>query len=214
MGASESGELIAGSGFMISTLDSPPGRLLAGQIAQLVYSAEFPIYKRVLHIEDVVKLVRCPFGIYSFATVKTVFDASGQLVAILNTRLLTCGSSILTQLRRDARYLGVPALLRVIARSIWYRTKIYGSLEGDGSWHIEHLAVCPTLQGQGVGRALLKYAEEEAKTASAPTMTLEVLSSNVGAKRLYERQGFVAAPPEPPSRFWRQEASQYMIKEL
>jgi len=56
---------------------------------------------------------------------------------------------------------------------------------------IAGLAVDPALQRQGVGRALLEAAEAEARARGARRLTLRVLARNDGARRLYERAGFV-----------------------
>ena len=51
---------------------------------------------------------------------------------------------------------------------------------------IENLYVLPDEQGRGYGTQLLAFAVE--KCTGAPT--LWILSTNDGAKRLYERNGF------------------------
>jgi ribosomal protein S18 acetylase RimI-like enzyme len=56
---------------------------------------------------------------------------------------------------------------------------------------INGLAVAPTAQGRGVGRALIEAAVEEASRRGATKVQLRVLGENAGARRLYERCGFV-----------------------
>ena len=56
---------------------------------------------------------------------------------------------------------------------------------------IAGLAVDPSRQRQGVGRALLDAAAAEARACGARRLTLRVLSHNEPARRLYERAGFV-----------------------
>ncbi len=53
------------------------------------------------------------------------------------------------------------------------------------------LAVGPGAQGRGAGRALVEAAVAEARSRGAVKLSLRVLGGNVGAKRLYERCGFV-----------------------
>ncbi|MBU6459695.1 MAG: ribosomal protein S18-alanine N-acetyltransferase [Proteobacteria bacterium] len=56
--------------------------------------------------------------------------------------------------------------------------------------HLLNLAVSLTMQGQGVGRMLLDYAVQEARSTGKRLMLLEVRVSNLKAIRLYERAGF------------------------
>lgn len=56
---------------------------------------------------------------------------------------------------------------------------------------INGLAVDPAAQGKGVGRALVDAAVAEAGRRGATKVALRVLSENPGARRLYERCGFV-----------------------
>lgn len=56
---------------------------------------------------------------------------------------------------------------------------------------INELAVAPAAQGRGIGRALLDAAVADAERRGAKKVTLRVLGQNAGARRLYERCGFV-----------------------
>lgn len=56
---------------------------------------------------------------------------------------------------------------------------------------INGLAVDPAAQGNGVGQALIEAAVEEAGRRGATKVSLRVLGENPGARRLYERCGFV-----------------------
>ena len=62
----------------------------------------------------------------------------------------------------------------------------YGDLEPDG--HIDHLYCHPDIVGTGVGSAV--YAEIEAAARKAGMAVLFVEASE-GARRLFERQGFM-----------------------
>jgi len=53
------------------------------------------------------------------------------------------------------------------------------------------LAVDPARQGAGVGRHLVQAAVGECRRRGARKVTLRVLADNAGARRLYERCGFV-----------------------
>lgn len=56
---------------------------------------------------------------------------------------------------------------------------------------ISGLAVDPAHQGAGVGRRLVEAALADARARGARKVSLRVLASNAGARRLYERCGFV-----------------------
>ena len=74
-------------------------------------------------------------------------------------------------------------------------TKIRGYLicsRYDTVWHIMNVAVDPTLQGKGLGSAMLTHLLAEVADYTA-RYTLEVRQSNLPAIRLYERFGFVTA---------------------
>ena len=56
--------------------------------------------------------------------------------------------------------------------------------------HLGNLAVHPARQGEGTGQRLLDYLVGEAKRRGGRIITLEVRESNMGAQRLYLRNGF------------------------
>lgn len=58
------------------------------------------------------------------------------------------------------------------------------------------LHILPAHQGGGIGSAILRWLMAEARDASLPLL-LQVLDSNPGARRLYERLGFSVCSPSP-----------------
>ncbi|WP_152775845.1 GNAT family N-acetyltransferase [Streptomyces spongiae] len=56
---------------------------------------------------------------------------------------------------------------------------------------IQGLVVAETARGDGVGRALLRAVQEEARRQGARRLTLRVLGHNTPARKLYESEGFV-----------------------
>jgi Acetyltransferases len=56
---------------------------------------------------------------------------------------------------------------------------------------IHRLAVHPNWQGKGLGRALLQYAEEEARSKGSTSIRLDVYTGNPGAVGMYRRAGYM-----------------------
>ncbi|WP_266159795.1 GNAT family N-acetyltransferase [Dyella silvatica] len=63
---------------------------------------------------------------------------------------------------------------------------------GYNNCHISDLAVTPTYEGQGVGRALLEHAETWAREHRCQLVTLAVFPGNERARALYEASGYGA----------------------
>ena len=63
-------------------------------------------------------------------------------------------------------------------------------LSGEPSAHLEVLAVAASVEGFGVGSALLREVETIALKNGARSISLHVFSKNKRARALYERQGF------------------------
>jgi GNAT superfamily N-acetyltransferase len=57
-------------------------------------------------------------------------------------------------------------------------------------WLLDLLYVRPAARGRGLGTDLLRAAAAHVRDAGAGTLALEVLESNAGARRLYDRLGF------------------------
>lgn len=73
----------------------------------------------------------------------------------------------------------------------------YGFLHISDELHILNVAVHPDFRGKGVGMSMMTHLKERAASLSARAITLEVRESNLVAKRLYERVGFVLAGTRP-----------------
>ena len=56
--------------------------------------------------------------------------------------------------------------------------------------HLEVILVDETASGNGIGQALLKISETEAKKRGAQSMTLHVWKNNIRARTIYEKNGF------------------------
>jgi GNAT superfamily N-acetyltransferase len=62
--------------------------------------------------------------------------------------------------------------------------------KGDRTWLLDILYVRPEARGKGLGVELLRAAAAFVQEQGAEMLALEVLESNAGARRLYERLGF------------------------
>ncbi|SMB91097.1 GNAT family N-acetyltransferase [Deinococcus hopiensis] len=67
---------------------------------------------------------------------------------------------------------------------------------GEGVFEVSKMAVAPTLRGQGVGRRLLSYALNEARSLGARRLFLGSSTRLPAAVHLYESLGFRHLPPE------------------
>jgi ribosomal protein S18 acetylase RimI-like enzyme len=63
--------------------------------------------------------------------------------------------------------------------------------------NVHDVAVLATHRGQGIAERMLALAEDIARERGACKLTLEVLSGNAGAVRLYQRVGFAAYELDP-----------------
>ena len=77
-------------------------------------------------------------------------------------------------------------------RAVGYAALCFGfSIEYRGrDAFVDELYVAPAARGKGVGRALLRALEAEARAASVRTLHLEVEQRNAGARTLYVDEGF------------------------
>jgi GNAT superfamily N-acetyltransferase len=74
----------------------------------------------------------------------------------------------------------------------------------DGRW-LEHFYLAPSIQGQGIGSAVLRTVLEQADADRAP-VRLNVLRDSA-AQRLYERHGFTVETQDPIDVFMLRQPS-------
>jgi [ribosomal protein S18]-alanine N-acetyltransferase len=68
----------------------------------------------------------------------------------------------------------------------------YVAMLGVDEMHLLNITVHPAHQGQGWGRLMLAHLSKQALAQGAGVLWLEVRQSNLRARQLYERWGFVA----------------------
>ena len=56
--------------------------------------------------------------------------------------------------------------------------------------HLSVIATSDAAEGTGVGRALMDFADEWARSRRLPFITLNVFAANTRARRLYEKSGY------------------------
>lgn len=120
-----------------------------------------------------------------------VARVGGELVGIAGfqsaTGSLTSGITF-AQLRH---HLGLfRALWAALILALYERPSTPGQLLMDG------ISVSPNARGRGVGTALLNHLIDFATHQGYQTIRLDVIDTNPGARRLYERLGFVAIRTE------------------
>lgn len=76
----------------------------------------------------------------------------------------------------------------------------FSTFSGRPLLNIHDLAVSAEYRGQGIGTLLLDAVAERARELGCCRVTLEVDTDNPGAKKLYERSGFVMT-----QEFWKKE---------
>jgi len=75
--------------------------------------------------------------------------------------------------------------------------KPYSELEASGTLYIAGVAVWPDDRGQGVGMHLLEAARARARGLGLRELSLLCFAGNTGARRFYERAGFVVVDWRP-----------------
>ncbi len=73
----------------------------------------------------------------------------------------------------------------------------YSKLEEDNSYYICGVALFEEFRGQGIGTALLELAENHALEKGFTKLSLIVFEENSGAKKLYDRSGYIEVNREP-----------------
>jgi ribosomal protein S18 acetylase RimI-like enzyme len=73
----------------------------------------------------------------------------------------------------------------------------YTLLEEDNSYYISGMAVFADYQGNGIGSRLLKIAESHAIEHGLAKLSLIVFEQNQGAKKLYDKTGYVEIMRHP-----------------
>jgi putative acetyltransferase len=98
------------------------------------------------------------------------------------------GSGIFLVVRADGRPVGCGALRRL-------RNDALVRELGPGTGELKRMYVASDVRGKGIGRALLRRLEEEARALGLIQLVLETGIRQKEALALYERAGFTGIPP-------------------
>jgi [ribosomal protein S18]-alanine N-acetyltransferase len=91
---------------------------------------------------------------------------------------------------RVAKAVGTRSTLSIVAEVREHLVGFAIAEFGDVQAHLSLLAVKPSHQRCGVGRALVEWVEDSALTAGITTITLELRANNYGARSFYRLLGF------------------------
>jgi ribosomal protein S18 acetylase RimI-like enzyme len=81
-----------------------------------------------------------------------------------------------------------------------------------GTWYVNAVAVFPEARGLGVGSELMRLAERTATKLGLRGTSLIVADANRGARRLYERLGYVEVAMRPMVREqWQSPAENWVL---
>lgn len=83
----------------------------------------------------------------------------------------------------------------------------YDNDEEGGVGYLTHLAVDGKCRGRGLGKELLRFAEEECAKKGMKTAKLEVRKDNARARKLYEEMGFKVSEERQDSLYMKKELS-------
>jgi ribosomal protein S18 acetylase RimI-like enzyme len=142
-------------------------------------------------------------------------EKAGQVVGLLLAYPAGIISSLeLSTGRHLFPILGWNGLLNLAIRSL----PLAGCLEAEqGEYYISALSVLPRFQGQGVGRQLMHFAEQEAVRQDMHKCSLIVSLENEGARRLYLHHGYQVVKTKLFSRWLSRSGEsgyQRMVKSL
>jgi ribosomal protein S18 acetylase RimI-like enzyme len=108
-------------------------------------------------------------------------------------------SYAMTESKKGRRLLLVADVGETIIGQIFVQLKITSSMgKGEGpAAYLYAFRVKPEYQNQGIGMQLLQEAEELCRSRGLRRLLISVSRSNPGARRLYERFGFVYVAEDP-----------------
>jgi len=109
----------------------------------------------------------------------------GQVVGIAGFKVNRTGLFGPSMVQFFSEY-GITAPLRILGLGLLERKEEPNCLLMDG------IAVSRAVRGKGIGTRLLQAIDDHARSLGKTSIRLDVIDTNPGARRLYERFGFIA----------------------
>lgn len=107
----------------------------------------------------------------------------GMLVAFPGADSLRLSLSVIRYLPRSLGW----KMFGFMARGL----SLAGNKEAEADeYHISNIAVLPAAQGHGIGKRLLRHADEQARALGLKKVSLLVVLENHTAQKLYKRNGY------------------------
>lgn len=132
------------------------------------------------------------------------YDAAGAITLAAYERFLDGADDAYAATVRDAAARDVGAELWIATPSdsvevlgtvtICPEGSRWREIAGPGEGEFRMLAVAPSAQGRGIGRALVSLVVERFRVEGADAVVLSSLRQMTAAHRVYERLGFVRVP--------------------
>lgn len=142
-------------------------------------------------------------------------EIDGRPVGLLQGGLNPLGTKVTSALALAAlRIYGPIDVIRLLLR-LRARRRL-NMQEPEGAYSVAELHVDPRYRNRGIGGAMLRYAEEQARQANRSLMSLTTHTSNP-ARRLYERHGYRVVQTRTDADYERYTGVQgriMMVKEL
>jgi ribosomal protein S18 acetylase RimI-like enzyme len=148
------------------------------------------------------------------ADLRDFVSAKGMLHVQSCQDAVANGDAYILVAERDERVIGV-AVVHVAARKDmgWEQDGLTISFMEGTNAYLANIEVSPGMRGRGIGGALLRQVEEEARRRGKVRIWLHADGQNAGAHRFYERHGWRHERTVHPS--WKQgRASRIYVKKL
>ncbi len=110
--------------------------------------------------------------------------AVGQIIAYPADQLAELNGGVIKLLRKS--FDGPADELALLENQIIHSEEAF-----DGEYYIDNLAVMPAFRGQGVGKELIKHAEEQGKAKGYRKISIIAEDKNEQAYNIYKALGYV-----------------------
>lgn len=148
-------------------------RFASGEIIDFLFQ---PLPKKITVDQIIASMVGLENNILSYRNVEVAYG-NGDVIGVANSY-----PAIEDKITEEMRQLFPPDRLAIL--QIFYQAKV------EDSWFLNALAVKSQYQHQGIGTSLLWRTKQKAWESGFSTLSLVTQSDNLGAIRLYQKNGF------------------------